>query len=180
MKRAFRVTNLLCILLVLGFLFGCSKDDSPVKPDKPDIPDPELLGAVGVFADEAGTNPTIVDNGGIVTVYVVHKLDTDGATGCQFKINAPVGWTLLTEQVEFPLSIGDARNGIAIVYGQCKTGSVHLMTLRYDTDDIRDPDDKFTITPDPNSVNSPEMVEVVDCQNQLREADSVESPVVQQ
>jgi hypothetical protein len=176
MKRAFRVTSLLCILLVLGFLFGCSKDDNPVKPDTPDIPDtPDVIGSIGIFADPNGTDQDIVDTGGLVTVYVFHKLDTDGATASAFTIAAPTGWTLYATQVEFPLSIGNVDDGIAIAYGSCRTGSVHLMTLTYRAPGDSPAGAEFRVLPHPHT---PEHIEVVDCENTMQSGAGMDSPVV--
>jgi len=176
MKRALRVTNLLCILLVLGLLFGCSKDESPVKPDVPDVPDtPDVVGSIGIYADPSGTDQDIVDTGGLVTVYVLHKLDTDGATASAFTIEAPAGWTLRSSQVEFPLSIGNVTDGIAIAYGSCRTGSVRLMTLMYMSPGDSPQDAVFSVLPHPHT---PEHIEVVDCENKMQSGTGMDSPVV--
>lgn len=176
MKRAFRVTSLLCILLVFGLLFGCSKDDDPVVPDRPDVPD-NLVGSVGVFADENGTDQSLVDTGGLVTLYVIHKLDTDGATACAFTIDAPNGWILQSARVEFPLSIGNINDGIAIAYGKCETGSVHLMTLTYMSPGNTPAGTVFSVRPHPHT---PESIEVVDCDNTMQAGAGMDSPIVQQ
>jgi hypothetical protein len=176
MKRAFRVTNFLCILLVLGLLFGCSKDNDPVVPNPPDVPETGLVGAVGVFADVDGTDQNLVDTGGLVTLYVVHKLDNDGATASAFTIDAPAGWVLQAAQVEFPLSIGNINDGIAIAYGGCRTGAVHLMTLTYLSPGNSSPGAAFSVLPHPHT---PEHIEVVDCENTMQGGAGLDSPVVQ-
>ena len=175
MKRAFRVINLVCILLVLGFVFGCSDDSTPTVPDKPN-PEPDLVGSVGVFADADGTDQSVTDTGGLVTVYVVHKLDTDGATASAFTVDAPAGWVLQSAQVEFPLSIGNIDDGIAIAYGSCQTGAVHLMTLTYMSPGNATPGTVFSVLPHPHT---PENIEVVDCDDTMRAGAGMDTPVVQ-
>jgi hypothetical protein len=177
MKRAFKVINLLCILLVLGLVFGCSKDSDPVVPDEPIIPDePDIVGSIGIFADPDGTDQDILDTGGVVTVYVYHQLGTDGATASAFTVEAPANWTLMSEQVEFPLSIGNVDEGIAIAYGGCRTGDIHLMTLIYRSAGNSPEGSVFSVRPHPHT---PEYIEVVDCENKMQSGTGMDSPVVQ-
>ncbi|MFH1755695.1 MAG: hypothetical protein ABIA59_08325 [Candidatus Latescibacterota bacterium] len=177
MKRAFSVTNLVCILLVLGLMIGCSKNSDPVVPTVPVVPDPDLVGAIGVFADEAGTDRNLVDTGGIVTLNVVHKLDTKGATASAFVIDAPAGWVLQGAQVEFPLAIGNIGDGIAIAYGGCHSGNVHLMTLTYLAPGNSPAGSMFRVLPHPHT---PETIEVVDCDDLMQGGAGMDSPVIVQ
>ena len=90
MKRAFRLGIYVCVLLVVGAFWGCS-DDDPASVPAP-VPDPALAGSMGIYADVAGTDATIVDDGGTVTLYVVHKIGVGGLASA-FTVEAPAGWT---------------------------------------------------------------------------------------
>ncbi len=115
-------------MLAVGAFAACS-DDDPVVPPVPD-PDPNPAGSIGVYADYAGTVSNIVNTGNIVSVYVVHKVEV-GTTASAFMVDAPDGWTLIGTNAQFPVVIGNAETGIDIAYGECLTGSIHLLTLSY-------------------------------------------------
>jgi len=129
MNRAFRIAFHACIMLSLVVFVGCS-DDDPASPAPNPTPDPAIGGTVGIYTDAAGTNRDIVDTGGTVTLYIVHKV-TDGATAAQFKIEAPAGWNLIGPDHQIDLHIGDVDDGIAYAYGDCMSGTIHLATLTY-------------------------------------------------
>jgi len=127
MNRAFRIAFHACIMLSLVVFVGCS-DDDPAAPAPNPTPDPAVGGTVGIYTDAAGTNRDIVDTGGTVTLYIVHKI-TVGGTASQFKVEEPAGWNLLGAVHEIDLNIGRIDNGIAYAYGDCLSGSIHLTTL---------------------------------------------------
>jgi hypothetical protein len=166
------MTHCVCILLVLGLVAGCG-DDNPSNVTPPD--DTNVGGTIGVYMDETGTSPSVVDNGESVEMYVVHKVD-QGATACAFRIEAPAGWTLVSAQSEFPVSVGDIEDGISIAYGQCLNGAIRVMTLTYSAPGNSATDARFRVLP--NS-QWPEHVQVVDCsQNLVEDGIGMESPVV--
>ena len=171
MNNALRMTHCVCILLVLGLVAGCGDDNpSNVTPDNTN-----LGGTIGVYADMSGASSALVDNGGVAEIYVVHKV-AEGATACAFSIEAPAGWTLVAAQSQFPVSIGDIEDGVSIAYGQCLTGSIHVMTLTYTAPGNSTSDARFRVLP--NS-QWPEHVQVVDCnQNLVEDGIGVESPIV--
>jgi hypothetical protein len=173
MNNALRMTHCVCILLVLGLIAGCG-DDNPSNVTTPPV-DNNVGGTIGVYADVNGQSSVVVDNGATAEVYVVHKV-TQGATACAFRIEAPTGWTLVSAQSEFPVSIGDIDDGISIAYGQCLTGSIHVMTLTYTAPGNSTTDARFRVLP---NLQWPAHIQVVDCeQNLVEDGIGVESPVV--
>ncbi len=128
MTKLLRIGFHICIMLAVGTFAACS-DDDPVVPPVP-TPDPNPAGSIGVYADYAGTVSNIVNTGNIVSVYVVHKVEV-GTTASAFMVDAPDGWTLVGTIAQFPVVIGNPDTGIDIAYGECMTGSIHLLTLNY-------------------------------------------------
>jgi hypothetical protein len=160
------------MLLVLGLVAGCG-DDNPSNVTPPD--NTNLGGTIGVYSDMSGLSPTVLDNGDMSEVYVVHKVD-GGATASAFRIEAPAGWVLVSAESEFPVSIGDIEDGISVAYGQCARGSIHVMTLTYSAPGNTPTDARFRVLPNPQW---PEHVQVVDCnENLVDDGIGMESPVV--
>jgi hypothetical protein len=147
MNYALRMTHCVCILLVLGLVAGCG-DDNPSNVTPPDN------------TNVGGT---------------IHKVD-EGATACAFRIEAPTGWTLVSAQSEFPVSVGDIEDGISVAYGQCLNGTIRVMTLTYGAPGNSTTDARFRVLP--NS-QWPDRVQVVDCnQNLVDDGRGLDSPVV--
>lgn len=173
MNRVFRIAHLVCILPVLSLFLGCGGSDSPAAIEPPVEP-PMLGGSVGVYADADGTQPHLFDTGGTVSFCVVHKV-TDGATASAFKIEAPTGWTLLGAEAQFPVAIGNVNNGIAIGYGECLSGTIHVMTVTYASPGTTVPGVTFKVSP---HAQWPENIRVVNCHDdQLENAVGEETPV---
>jgi hypothetical protein len=176
MHKATFITSLICIMLAAGLFVGCS-DDNPTTP-KPPIDPPEdtnFAGNVGVYMDAAGLDDNLVDTGGIVQFYVVHKVEY-GATASAFKVEAPAGWTLLAANSEFPVSVGNISEGISIGYGRCASGTVHVMTLTYQSPGDTPAGSMFKVLP---HTLWPDAVQSVDCQEVLHDdGEGLESPVV--
>ena len=180
MNKAFRKLHLIypiCILLMLGVMVGCG-DDDPVKTviTDPGEEEPNLAGVIGVYADKDGTNANIVNTGGMVTCYVVHKAVL-GVTGSAFALELPSGWTLQGATSPFPLTIGSVfpgQPGISIAYGSCSYGAIHVMTLL-----LQSPGGAatghFRVVP---NMQWPNDVQVVDCANNLHEGTGDETNVV--
>jgi len=149
-------------MLAVGVFAGCS-DDDPVVPPVP-TPEPNPAGSFGVYADDAGASRDIVNSGGLVTVYVVHK-NSVGVTASAFKVNAPDGWTLVGTNAQFPVVIGSADVAIDIAYGECLTGNIHLLTLTYQPP-VGSTTGSFEIVA-PSRRNS---IQVVDCHSTMLES----------
>jgi len=175
MGKILRNMHVVCILIVLSVFLGCSSDNSVTVQDTPDPPAPPALGGTfGVYSTPDGENPNLYDTGGIVEIYVVHKVP-GGATASAFRIEAPTGWTLVGARSQFPTTIGDAHEGISIGYGRCLTGPINLMTLTYQTPGNATPGTEFEVLPHPYW---PENIQVVDCDtNKLEDARGLATPV---
>jgi hypothetical protein len=172
MKNAFRIGNVLCILLVLGVFVGCGDDDPvSVNPPQEEI---HAAGSIGIYADTEGLRPHLLDTGGMVTLHVVHKVE-NGATASAFKIEEPAGWVRISATTDLPVSIGNINDGISIGYGQCMSGAIHVMTLTYRSPGNTQPGAMFKILPHNEWPNA---IQVVNCDTQLLE-DGIgkESPI---
>jgi hypothetical protein len=163
--------HLFCILLLIGFAAGCG-DDEPVAPP---VAPPQAAGTIGVYADADGSVQNLADIDGVVTVYVVHKVE-DGATASNFRIQAPAGWTRLSAESEYPVAIGDFDNGISIGYGACRSGAIHVATLTYRSTGDTPAGAMFRVLP---HNQWPECIQVADCEfNVLENGRGLESPIV--
>jgi len=135
-----------------------------------------MAGSIGVYADAAGTDRNIVDTGSLVTVYVVHKAE-NGATASQFAVAAPTGWTVVTEQSQFPVSIGNVTDGISIGYGSCQSDVIHVMTITYQSPG-NSAGTTFKVVAHKDDPSG--MIQVVDCnQNLLVDGIGEDTPVTQ-
>lgn len=173
MNKTLRIGCTICIMLVFGVFVGCSDDDTPTNTNPP--PEPHLAGSIGVYADAQGTDRNVEDTGQAVTVYVIHKVE-DGSTASAFTVEAPAGWRLIGEQSEFIATIGDIVSGVSIGYGECLTGTIHLMTLNYMSPGNSAPGSVFEVKPHPHW---PDVLTVVDCNYEIvNDGVMVTSPVV--
>lgn len=176
MNRASRIGFHVCILLALVAFVGCSDDDStPANPPAPPVTN--LAGTIGIYADADGTDQDLVDTGGRVTYYVIHKATEEAVASSAFRIEAPDGWTRAGAVSEYPVNIGDVDTGISIAYGECfSNNAIHIMTLTYDSPGNSAPGTVFKIVPH----NAwPENIQVVNCNLTLLEDGIGEiSPVV--
>lgn len=173
MSKTLRLVGYVAILLTLPVFFGCSDDDS--GPTEPPVPPPTTIGgSIGVYSDLNGTNRNVIDTGGIVMVHVFHTA-TEGATASQFRVEAPAGWSLLSSQAQYPVTIGSPDIGVAIGYGQCITGKNHVLTLTYQSPGTT-AGEMFKIGP---HSRTPESIQVVDCsQNLVEDAVGEDTPVL--
>lgn len=155
MNNPLRTFQLFCILLVIGLAAGCGNDDAtPVAP----VIDMQA-GTIGVYGNPDGSLGKIIDRDGTMAVYVVHTVE-NGATASNFRVQAPAGWTLLTAQSQYPVTIGDVDEGISIAYGQCKSGAIHVMTLTYESLATTPDEAMFRVLP---HTLWPNGIQVVDC-----------------
>jgi hypothetical protein len=172
MNKALRISINLCILLALGVFFGCS-DDDPASVPSPE-PEVNLAGTIGVYVDNAGTDPNVVDSGSTVTLYVVHKAE-EGVTASAFMIEEPAGWSRVGAVSEYPVAIGNVDAGISIAYGECLTGAIHVMTLTYQAPGGTAAGETFKVVAHPQMSGK---VQAVDCsETMLDDGIGVISPV---
>jgi hypothetical protein len=178
MHKATFITQLVCIMLAAGLFFGCSDDSPTTPPVDPPIDPPEdtnFAGNIGVYMDAAGLDDNLVDTGDIVQFYVVHKVE-HGATASAFKVEAPAGWTLLAANSEFPVSVGNVDEGISIGYARCASGTIHVMTLTYQSPGNTPDGAVFKVLA---HNQFPEGIQSVDCQEVLhQDGEGIESPII--
>jgi len=120
-------------------------------------------GQIGVYSDVIGSDCNIVDQGGLLAVHVVHT-NTSGATAAQFAAPAPscmTGVTWLTDNLVFPIALGNSQTGITVAYGTCLSPSIHVLTILYSTFATSETCCMYPVIPDPSVASG--KIEVVDC-----------------
>jgi hypothetical protein len=92
-------------------------------------------GSIGVYADPRGCDCDIVDAGGLIHVYIVHRDILTGVKGSRFTIG---GYALnnLTYLYENPIGdpiriLGNIYDGFLVNYGDCTTGGLAIMEIAY-------------------------------------------------
>ncbi len=120
-------------------------------------------GAICLYSDAAGIACDIVDNGGVVQVYIVHSY-TDGASAARFRLDVSgTGWSHLGDLWNYSTVIGSSIGGVSIGYGTCESspfviGSVAFMGAS------TAPGSAIRIVPGPGT----EYVQIVDCDGRTR------------
>ncbi|NIO02164.1 MAG: hypothetical protein GTO42_08485 [Candidatus Latescibacteria bacterium] len=89
-------------------------------------------GNIGIFGNDLGTSCSVVDAGGLVTIYVLH-LYSSGATASQFMVEQRNGacMTYISEDSPHTTVIGNSQVGVAVAYGACMTSPIHVLTINY-------------------------------------------------
>ena len=87
-------------------------------------------GAIGVFADPGGADCNLIDNGGLVQIYINH-VHSDGATAAQFMLVPPAGWVHLGDTWNFTTVIGTSLGGVSVAYGGCFSGNIALGLVNF-------------------------------------------------
>jgi hypothetical protein len=147
MLKPFAVISLTVVLVVLwvGIVFS-------------------QAGSISIFADPGGTNCnlTMLPAPAVTSFYVVHVNGTD-VVGSQFRARKPacMNAVFLSDEYVFPLTIGESQFGIFVGYGQCKSGTVHILTIKYRSLGPTEPCCYYPVVPDPSSESG--HIEVVDC-----------------
>lgn len=126
-------------------------------------------GAICIYADAAGTdcNPSDTTPSDLA-LYVVHAL-TPGATASQFAAPQPgcmVGASWLSDTVVFPVTVGNSQTGVAIGYGTCLSGPIHVLTINYVTGGTTTADCPYSVIPHPDR----DLVEMTDCSHAIKPA----------
>jgi len=88
-------------------------------------------GRVGIFGNATGTNCAITDAAvALLPVYVVH-IGATGATAVQYTATKPACTTAsyLSDTNVFSVTLGNSQTGMAIGYGACLTGDIHVQTI---------------------------------------------------
>ncbi len=125
-------------------------------------------GSIGAFGDMGGTDCYITDAApGLLSIYIVH-VNVPGATACQFAAPTPAcmtAATYLSDSSPFAVVIGSSQTGVAIGYGGCFTGPIHVLTIQYFASGMTAPCCYFDVVPDPYLPSG--QIEVVDCVENL-------------
>ncbi len=74
-------------------------------------------------------------------------------------------WTYLGEASLHPTVIGIAETGIAIGYGECKTGTFQILTINYFVQGLAPECCHFSVEPDPAVPSG--QIEIADCSYQV-------------
>ena len=95
-------------------------------------------GSIGVFADPAGMSCNLPDPGPQMTSYYVVHVFTTGAAAVQYSAPKPACSTALwlADENMFPVTIGTSQDGVAVGYGSCQVGTIHVQTINYMTDGL--------------------------------------------
>ncbi len=94
---------------------------------------------IGLSASTEGSGYYLVDTEeGEINVYVIHGIMFDhryDAVGSRFAAPKPECFnaTYLGDVTVFPATTGNSQTGVTIMYDDCKTESVHILTIRYYT-----------------------------------------------
>jgi hypothetical protein len=107
MKRFFFIT--LCLLLISASAMFA-----------------QIPGSIGVFGDSLGTDCNIRDDGGYVTVYILHVM-ADGVTACVFGLDvSATSWTYIGTDWSFELVLSPSIADISIAYQVCLSSPIYL------------------------------------------------------
>lgn len=113
-------------------------------------------GTICLFSDVDATSCDFV-SAGFIQIRYFH-LNTDGATGCGFRLDHPDSWTHFGDV--FDWAIGNTNAGIWVSYGMCLAGPVYLGVSNYGTT-MDPPCTLIRIVPNPQALSGE--IEVTDC-----------------
>jgi hypothetical protein len=141
------------LLIALGLLFCVTTSFAENLP-----------GSICVYADEAGTDCNIVDDGGLVQVHMLH-VRTNGALASQFALDvSATNWTHIGDLWSFYLSIGSSVGGVALAYEACLSGSIHLGMATF-FGSSAPPCTEISIVPDPGTPSG--KIKAADCSEEI-------------
>ena len=124
-------------------------------------------GGIGIFADPTGADCNLWDVApGLVTYWAVH-VNTPGATACSFSAPQPACGLMayLSDTQQFPVTIGNSQDGVAIGYGGCFASPIAVLAINFFAQALTAPCCFYPVLPDPNGVSG--QIEVVDCADNL-------------
>lgn len=121
---------------------------------------------IGLHSDPSGASCNIVATPFALTeVFVVHV--TDGATASMFQAPKPSCWTgaaWLGDMTPYCAGVGcgDSQAGIALTYGACRIGAIHVLTIRYFSGGSSESCCPYPLLPHPWTQEG--HVEIADCE----------------
>lgn len=89
-------------------------------------------GVMSLYADPAFTTCNVANPSAVQYAYVV--LDaTSGATAVQYALSDNTGGAIvwLADQYMFPLVLGNSQSGVAVSFGGCLQGQIHVQNVVY-------------------------------------------------
>ncbi len=125
-------------------------------------------GDIAPYGDAQGTSSFIYDSApGLLVIYIVQLAHYEGMTASQFSAPKPACFlaTYISDTAVFPVTIGNSQTGVAIGYGQCLTGAIHVLTINFFVQGLTDECCFYETQPDPN-IPSGE-IEAVNCNNEI-------------
>ena len=107
-------------------------------------------GAVLLWDDLAFTSCDAVSPAGVLTVYVTHE-GHPGAKAVQYALSEDTGGSIiyLADVNNFALVIGNSQAGIAVSYGGCVAGQIHVQNVLYSVISNPTACTGITVVPDP-------------------------------
>jgi hypothetical protein len=134
---------------------------------------------VGIYADQYGSSCNIGAGYGLTYVYVIH-VSTGGATASAFMAPKPACWTGATwigDSTPYCAGVGcgDSQTGIVLVYGACRIGTIHVLTISYLKEGSSQSCCLYPLLPDPRSPGG--QIEVADCDYSVMPATGMMSMV---
>ena len=125
-------------------------------------------GTIGLYADPAGAYCDVRDDvPGTLDIYVVHS-NIPEATGVQFSAPIPdcmTGAIWVGDTKPFVVTLGNSQTGVAIGYGSCLEGPIHVLTIHYQTSGTSETCCEYPILPHPGIESG--RIESVDCWENL-------------
>ncbi len=124
---------------------------------------------VGIFADPQGTDCNLQDVvPGLCSYHVVVDAGATGMTAVEFSAPQPPCMlaVFLSDTAVYPVTIGTSQSGVAIGFGACLTGKIHVLTINYFCQALTSPCCEYPVLPDPNVPSG--TIEFVDCSNNLQ------------
>jgi len=139
-----------------------------------------------MFAGQAGTNPIpwggdlapwgdaqattsyIYDNTtGLLSVYIVQLTYSEGMTASQFAAPKPACFlaSYLSDTAVFPVTIGSSQTGVAVGYGACLNGPIHVLTINYFVEGLTADCCFYPTVPHPDIPSG--KIEAVNCNNEI-------------
>lgn len=133
------------------------------------LPNPVPWGGdLAPYGDSQAMSSFIYDTApGLIPVYIVHLAYYTGMIASQFSAPRPACFqaSYLSDTAVFPVTIGNSQTGVAIGYGTCQTGAVHVLTINYFGQGLTGECCFYPTLPDPNVPSG--RIEAVNCDNEL-------------
>ena len=107
---------------------------------------------VAIFDDSLGIDCNLSQTSpGFLNAYVVLTSTTTGVTGVQFAAPKPACFAgfYLTDAAVFPVTIGNSQAGVSVGLGGCRSGRIHVLTIRYYADGVTPTCCAYPVLPDP-------------------------------